>query len=129
MAYLVHHDVLPETKYKEPLLKATAVARAAPRQLRDAKAFEDVVCSGKCLNRMCWCLWGGKYCGPERGGMERESRGSDSKVQPAGVDDANGLDDGGWTVENGTSRSSCAQQYSLVFSRGCQARSTRLGEL
>ena len=79
--------------------RAAALARAAPKQILEAKQLEEVICDAQGWNRAAWSAWGGSYGGPERGGMEKEAEswGMDP-VPPAGIKDA---DDGGWTVDLG----------------------------
>lgn len=76
------------------------MARHAVQQIVDAKQLEDVLCHRSGWNRAGWSVWGGVYGGPERGGLEKEA--SDWGIDHGNVD-AQGQENGGWTVDVGKS--------------------------
>jgi hypothetical protein len=90
--FLQIYDVIPELS--EEFVVAATLARSATRCLSEAKSLEDVLGKGSNLNRALWAVYGGRWQGPERRGLELEPLPEriEQEVETGS--------DGGWEVDH-----------------------------
>lgn len=93
MSFLVHWDVLPEDRINPGLLRASALAKTAPRRLLEAKRLEDTLADPRGWNRAVWTIWGGSY-----GDRDKSAN---SSAAPTVSDDAGEAAKDEWTLERG----------------------------
>lgn len=97
LAFVEYHQVLPEEQLRLGFKAALQLARTAPRQLREAKGFEDELLRPASWNAALWVAYG-RSCGhPLRKGEPQP----EEPVRGTKINEADGVDDGGWTVQIG----------------------------
>jgi hypothetical protein len=97
LAFVEYHQVLPEAELRKGLSPALQIARAAPRQLREAKGFEDELLRPASWNAALWVAYGRSWGQP----LRKPEPEPEEPVRGTTVNEADGVDDGGWTVEIG----------------------------
>ncbi|KAK4687993.1 conserved oligomeric Golgi complex subunit 2, partial [Tremellales sp. Uapishka_1] len=99
MSYLTHYKVISDPYLEPSILRATALARAAPQKLIEAKKLEDTLSLGTSFNRAMWSVWGGTYGSAERARANTHDQGDHDSVKVQKQEVEMDKEDGGWGVQ------------------------------